>query len=79
MPRGTLHAFTNIGTAPARMLIMVSPGGIHEQFLAAVGEPVADSAPPPLAVTPPDLARAMAVAPKYGIEFVPQAAEAGRP
>jgi len=44
VPRGTVHAFTNTGSSPARMLIMVSPGGIHEQFFAEAGELIADPA-----------------------------------
>lgn len=35
-PRGTKHAFTCIGTEPGRQLIISSPGGIFEAFIADV-------------------------------------------
>jgi mannose-6-phosphate isomerase-like protein (cupin superfamily) len=63
IPRGTVHAFTNPGSEPARMLVLVTPGGIHEQFVAEVSDR-AGRAP-----WEPDMARILAVAPKYGVEF----------
>ena len=69
VPRGTVHAYANVGTGPARLLILVSPGGIHEEFLADVGEPVDGRASAPGGST--SIARVLAAAPKYGIEFVP--------
>lgn len=63
IPRGTVHAFTNPGSEPARMLVLITPGGIHEQFL----DEVADRAG--RAPWEPDMARLLAVAPKYGVEF----------
>jgi mannose-6-phosphate isomerase-like protein (cupin superfamily) len=38
IPRGTVHAFRNAGTADARMLIWMSPAGF-EGFLTGVGRP----------------------------------------
>jgi mannose-6-phosphate isomerase-like protein (cupin superfamily) len=71
VPRGLPHMFTNKGSVPARMLVMNSPGGIHEQFFAEIGEPIADlSAPLPLS-GPPDVAKIVAVGQKYGIEILP--------
>lgn len=75
VPRGTCHAYTNVGPGPARLLVLVSPGGIHEQFVAELGGPVADPATVPLPRDPPDLDAALRVAPKYGIEFAPPPAE----
>ena len=71
VPRGTLHAFTNIGSEPARLLLLITPGGIHDQFLAEVGNHAARSA------WEPDIAMAkvLAVAPKYGIAFAGPAAD----
>jgi len=63
VPRGTPLAYTNPGDSPARMLMFVTPGGIHEQFLDEVGDR-AGRAP-----WEPDVARLLAVAPKYGIAF----------
>jgi quercetin dioxygenase-like cupin family protein len=72
-PRGTAHAYTNVGAAPARLLILVSPGGIHEQFVAEVGALVGDGAARPGPAGPADIARVVAAAEKYGIEFLPPA------
>ena len=74
-PRGTPQAYTNAGAGPARMLILVSPGDIHERFVADVGEPVADPAAAPVPATPATLGRLLAAAPKYGIEVLPPSAE----
>ena len=63
VPRGTPHAFSNRGPETARMLVLVTPGGIHEQFLDEVG----DEAHRPQ--WEPDMASVLAVAPKYGVEF----------
>jgi mannose-6-phosphate isomerase-like protein (cupin superfamily) len=64
VPRGTPHSFTNAGPTTARMLVFVTPGGIQETFLDEVsdrtGRPVGE----------PEMARVLAVAPKYGVEFV---------
>ncbi len=65
VPRGTLHAFANAGSGPARMLVLVTPGGIHDRFFEEVG----DRADRP--AWEPDMPRVLAVAPKYGIEFLP--------
>lgn len=69
VPRGTVHAFANAGSEPARMLILVTPGGIHDKFFDEVGDH-ADRAP-----WEPDMPKVLAVAPKYGIEFSTSDAE----
>jgi quercetin dioxygenase-like cupin family protein len=69
VPRGTPHGFTNAGAAPARMLVLITPGGIQETFFDEVGELTDRSA------GEPDLARVLAVAPKYGVEFASPDAE----
>ena len=66
VPRETTHAYTNSATGPARLLVLVSPGGIHEQFLAEVGALVA--AEPGVQ---PDIGRIASAAEKYGVEFLP--------
>jgi quercetin dioxygenase-like cupin family protein len=63
IPRGTVHAYTNSGSEQARMLVFVTPGGIHEQFVDEASDR-AGRAP-----WEPDMARILAVAPKYGVEF----------
>ena len=64
IPRGTVHGFVNTGREPARMLVLVTPGGIQEAFLNDVGD---DSGRPAWEA---DMARVLAVAPKYGVEFM---------
>jgi quercetin dioxygenase-like cupin family protein len=67
VPRGTVYAYTNSGTGIGRMLILVSPGGIHERFFAEIGEPMGDPTEP---VAPPVRSQLIAVAAKYGIEML---------
>src|SRR6266516_5470865 len=45
VPAGCPHAFANRGTAPARMLFLVSPPG-HERYLAEIGELTGQPGPP---------------------------------
>lgn len=65
VPRDTVHAYSNVGDATARMLILVTPGGIHENFFAEVGSPVDEPA------SPPDIPWMLRVAAKYGLEILP--------
>jgi quercetin dioxygenase-like cupin family protein len=67
LAKGSRHFFHNNGSTAAKMLIVVTPSGL-EKFFAEVGREVTDrSAPPP--VTPADIEKLLAVAPKYGIEI----------
>ena len=45
VPAGCPHAFTNPGTAPARMLFLVTPSG-HEEYLEGVAELLSRPGPP---------------------------------
>jgi len=45
VPAGCPHAFANPGTAPARMLFLVSPPG-HERYLEETGELIGRGGPP---------------------------------
>jgi uncharacterized RmlC-like cupin family protein len=45
VPAGCPHAFANPGTAPARMLFLVSPPG-HERYLEEIGELIGRGGPP---------------------------------
>jgi quercetin dioxygenase-like cupin family protein len=67
--RGEPHAFRNGGDRPARMLIVNSPGGLHEKFFLEAGDEVAAGSgfPPPAA---PDMPRLGAAADRYGIAFL---------
>jgi uncharacterized RmlC-like cupin family protein len=49
VPAGCPHAFANSGTAPARMLFLVSPPG-HERYLEEIGELIGQGGPPDPAV-----------------------------
>ena len=45
VPAGCPHAFANPGTAPARMLFLVSPPG-HELYLEEIGKQIGQGGPP---------------------------------
>jgi oxalate decarboxylase/phosphoglucose isomerase-like protein (cupin superfamily) len=45
VPAGCPHAFTNPGTAPARMLFLVTPSG-HERYLERLAELLSRPGPP---------------------------------
>lgn len=69
IPRGVVHSFRNVGTAPARMLDLVTPAGM-EDFLRETGRPVVDRESNPGPVTQDDIERVVKAAPRYGIEIV---------
>ncbi|MFC4456401.1 cupin domain-containing protein [Deinococcus sonorensis] len=70
VPRGTPHAFVNTSGRPARMLILVSPGGSHERFFEELGTPVSGTAP---AAMPADIdvQRVIEVAARHHMEILP--------
>ncbi len=49
VPAGCPHAFANPGSAPARMLFLVSPPG-HERYLEEIGELIGHGPPSPAAI-----------------------------
>jgi quercetin dioxygenase-like cupin family protein len=67
VPRGVAHAYANSGNGAARLLMLTSPGGIHERFLAEAGELIADA---DLAPLPPNLERLATIGAKYGVEIL---------
>ena len=69
-PRGFPHAFKNESHAPARTLIHLTPPGF-ENFMAEIAQPVPSFESPPAPVTPADIQKLLAVAPKHGIEILP--------
>ena len=77
IPANAPHAFRNAGQVPARLLCTAAPAGL-EKFFAEFGDPVPTrTSPPPLlsdAERDERLRRAMAAAPKYGMEILPPAA-----
>lgn len=61
-PREVAHGFKVIGSSPARMLLMCTPGGF-ERFVLEQTTPI--TAPP----SPPDMSKLMMLAEKYGIDI----------
>jgi quercetin dioxygenase-like cupin family protein len=66
-PRNIPHGFRNDSSAPARMLLQVTPAGF-EQFVLALAEPAPVSGFSPAG--PPDMERLMAEAAKANIEIL---------
>ena len=62
-PRDIPHGFAVVGTRPARMLLLATPGGF-EQFVMALSTPF-DTAP-----APPDMAAVMEAATRHGIDIL---------
>ncbi len=74
VPRGVVHGFTNVGDEPARLLGIVTPGGLHEKMLAEIGEKAkAETLPPPPEGSPDmaEMEKAMETALSYGTELLP--------
>ncbi len=68
--KGNLHAFRSSGSTTGRLLVVQTPGGVHERYVEEVGKPVTDNV-----VSPAKETRSVdglaAVGAKYGIEMVP--------
>lgn len=65
-PPGVPHNYEVTSSTPARLLYVGSPAGF-EDFVAAAGEPAGELSLPPGAQ---DIARAIALAPEYGIDVL---------
>lgn len=71
IPDGAIHAFTALGDAPARVLIVNAPGGMHAAFFTELGVKVSDDRTAPTRMsTPPDGARVAAVAERAGMTIL---------
>jgi len=68
-PRNIPHGFKVLGDAPARMLLLCTPGGF-DQFVVEMSEP---------APAPPDMAKLMALAAKYKVDIHGPLPEEPRP
>ena len=62
LPRKVPHGFRNIGTAPSRILVTITPGEF-ERFFEEVSQLPVEG--------PPDLEKVMAIARKYDLELLP--------
>jgi len=67
MPVGSTHWFRNEGNRPARMLVIVAPGGMEGLF-RQTGRAVADRASPIPPLGDDEKRRIAAAAPTFGIE-----------
>lgn len=70
IPRDQPHRFQNESQAPGRMLVLTTPAGF-DAFMREFAHPLPSFDAPPVPVTPADIAKLLAVAPKYGIEVLP--------
>lgn len=69
LPKCVLHSYRNTGDGPARFLTLMVPAGLEGLF-REVGKPGTDlSSPPPFGEA--DIAKLLAVAPRYGVEIPP--------
>jgi mannose-6-phosphate isomerase-like protein (cupin superfamily) len=67
VPRGIPHSFLCVGPEVGRQLIISSPGGIFDAFIAEVATSIVDSGSP----SRPGIATDFrAIAAKYGMEFL---------
>jgi steroid delta-isomerase-like uncharacterized protein len=71
VPMGINHGFKNVGDKPARMILLITPGGL-EGFFEGIGQTIEDldHLPPPVPFNPADFAKAAQVAARYNITFV---------
>jgi quercetin dioxygenase-like cupin family protein len=67
-PRGIPHGFRVDGNTPARVLILATPGGGFDKFVAEMGDPAPDPTVPPAGA--PDLEKLIAVAAAHHIEIL---------
>jgi hypothetical protein len=69
--RAIEHAFRNVGQQPGRLLVLNSPGKVHEGFFSQAGDAMpagATALPPP--VGNPDVPRVVEVGKRNGLEFL---------
>ena len=73
-PRCVVHGFVNVGDEVARLLGIVTPGGLHEKMLTEIGEQAKTEILPAPPEGPPDMAdmeKIMKTTLKYVTEFLP--------
>ena len=69
IPIGLTHSFKNESSQPAKMLILVAPAGLENMFLE-VGVPLPDGSTTALPPKQEEIAKLLAIAPKYGVEIL---------
>ncbi len=70
IPKGTLHAWRNATTKPARTLLFIVPAGF-EGFFEEAGVAGTDLSSPPPPPKPEDLQRMLQIGRKYETEYPP--------
>jgi len=68
--KGTLHAWRNATTKPARTLLFIAPAGF-EGFFEEAGVSGSDLSSPPPPPTPEDFQRYLEIGQKYDTEYPP--------
>lgn len=68
-PKGQMHSFTNKTDQPVKLLCWVTPAGA-EKFFMEIGVPAVDITHSPN-VSPADIEKVIATAPKYGLQIIP--------
>ena len=70
-PRDVPQRLRNIGSVPARALLVTTPGGF-DQFIAQAGVPLVEGMTPPVAVAPTSqqIGALLALAHEFGIEII---------
>jgi quercetin dioxygenase-like cupin family protein len=69
--KGVVHGYTNVGSEIVRYLGIVTPGGLHEQLFAALGEEATAETLPPPPAGPPDIQKLIELAATYDTELLP--------
>jgi len=72
IPDGAVHAFRNAGDAPGRLLIINSPGTMHDAFFSEAGDPLpleTRELPAPTGEAP-NIPAIIAIAEKHGMQFM---------
>jgi quercetin dioxygenase-like cupin family protein len=72
LPRGIAHSFKNTGDGYAKALVLITPAGL-EGFFTEVFEPATDRSATPPHASKELMGRALAAAPRYGLELLPPA------
>ena len=69
LPKGTLHAFKNVGMEIATMVVLITPAGM-DRFFFEVGRSAFEGgiAPPPGSE---DIEKILGASAKYGLEVLP--------
>lgn len=70
LPKGTTHRFQNESAQPARMLILLAPGGLEAMF-GEVGTAATAADSPVAAFGPTEIQTMLAAAPRYGVSILP--------